>query len=453
MFGWMFSKNAAKAQAHSRPQHAFGMIEALEERRMLSSAVVHHVVADVKHHAAAKHANLKHHNTKASKVKAATATSTTSSSTTSSSTSSSTTDTSSDFGQIIDSIEFSLAPTAVQTGLKSLASADSLTAPTSTQLVYLGNADGVETYTLDYSTTGTKTRITVDQNGNAVTAPTLTTTTWDTLSGTGTGSDAAAAAEITAIATALNLTAPTSTTTVNVSTTSDGKVTYSVRLSAASSSSSSDDYGGPGDGVITVDANGNPVGRQDLPFSVVPTAVQNGINNNLPTGATALASTSTQTVRVDDIDGVTLYSTTFTTSGTQSTVAVTIAGALATLPTDTSSSFSDIPAAAQDELQTLASAEGVSGTIAAGQSVTVYTEANGTVIYTVTLSGTDSNSQTVTVTLSVDASGNPTVPPMGGGGCGGGDEGHGHGGPGGGDFGAVDFGLASMGGGGFASGY
>jgi len=79
------------------------------------------------------------------------------------------------------SIEFSQAPTAVQNGIKSLATAQSLTAPTDTTSVFLGNSNGVETYTVLLSTTGTTpttTRLTVDVSGNAVTAPTRSTTTF-----------------------------------------------------------------------------------------------------------------------------------------------------------------------------------------------------------------------------------------------------------------------------------
>src|SRR6185437_14133696 len=136
-------------------------------------------------------------------------------------------------------LQFSQVPTAVQTGLTKLASTDNLAAPTSSTTVYLGNSNGIETYTLRYTSSGTQTSIMVDPNGNAVTQPVESTTTWATLSGTGTGSNAKAAAEITAIATALGLSAPTSTTTVNVSTASDGTISYKVRLTPASSSSSS----------------------------------------------------------------------------------------------------------------------------------------------------------------------------------------------------------------------
>src|SRR4051794_21731902 len=59
-------------------------------------------------------------------------------------------------------IAFSEAPSAVQSGLTDLASADGVSAPTSDQTVYLGNSNGVESYTLIESGTGTVTRLTVD---------------------------------------------------------------------------------------------------------------------------------------------------------------------------------------------------------------------------------------------------------------------------------------------------
>src|SRR5437660_7586511 len=45
-------------------------------------------------------------------------------------------------------IQFSQAPAAVQSGLKSLASTDNVTAPTATTIVILGNFNGVETYSI-----------------------------------------------------------------------------------------------------------------------------------------------------------------------------------------------------------------------------------------------------------------------------------------------------------------
>ncbi len=310
-------------------------------------------------------------------------------------------------GKAGDAIEFSLAPTAIQNGLDTLATADGLTAPTSTstQLVYLNNTNGVETYTMNFTSTGTTTQITVDQNGNPVTAPVKTTTTWNTLSGTGAGSNSAAAGEISAIATALGLTAPTSTTVVHVSTTSSGAVTYLVRLAGNS---------GQGKTVISVDSNGNPVGNESIPFSALPTIIQSGLNNNAPAGATAISSTSAQKVKVRTVDGVTTYSVTFSSSGTQSVVTVNAAGKKTSLPLQSTTTFSSLTSSQQKELQALATADGAS-TISQSQTVYVYDEANGTTIYSVRLNatGTDDSgaSYTYQLSLSIDQSGNPTVPP------------------------------------------
>lgn len=336
-------------------------------------------------------------------------------------------------------ITFNLAPTAVQSGLDTLATADGLSDPASTATVRLGNSNGVETYSVTLTGTGTVSTLTVDQLGDAVTAPTFTTTTWATLSGTGTGSDSAAATEITSIATALSLTAPASTDTVNVTTTSTGSVTYSIHLnsSSASTTTATTNWGGGWAGnfgqIITVDAAGDPVGNQQLPFSVFSTTIQNALNKNAPTGATALASTSTQNVDVQTTDGVTTYSTTFTASGTQTTVTVNAAGTLTSLPSTTTTTFSALSSSLQTELQTLATADGVTTSIAATQTVDKLTETNGTVIYSVTLPATANTSggstYTFNVTVSVDSNGNPTTLPNNGFGFG--DQGFGDGGFGG----------------------
>ena len=99
---------------------------------------------------------------------------------------------------------------------------------------------------------------------------------------------------------------------------------------------------------MTVDSNGNPVGNQDIPFSTLPTTIQGYINNNLPTGATALDPTSTQNVSVRTIDGVATYATQFTATGTTSTVTVDLAGDLVTPTVPTTATFSAIPQLAQD---------------------------------------------------------------------------------------------------------
>jgi hypothetical protein len=325
-------------------------------------------------------------------------------------------------GPLASTIEFSLAPTAVQTGLDSLAKADGLTDPTSTTPVALNNVNGIETYSVTLTSTGTVSRLTVDENGNPVTQPTQSTTTWATLDGTGAGSDSTAAAEISAIATALDLTAPTSTTVINVTTTSAGAVTYSVMLSKSSSSSSSSDATTAAAYIpanlainVVVDSAGNPVGNQRLPFSVIPSSIQAALNNNAPTGATALADTSTQSVNVRTVDGVVTYSVPFTVSGTTTTVTVDLAGDLTSLPTTSTTTFDDLSSVVQGELQTLATADGFSGTITSTQGVTVLTEANGTILYSITVgaSATDPSgtSHTFNIVLTVDANGNPTTLP------------------------------------------
>ena len=326
-------------------------------------------------------------------------------------------------GHGTSTIEFDQAPTAVQAGLDALAAADNLTAPasTSTQDVYLRNVNGVESYTIDITGTGTNTELTVDQNGNPVTAPTKSTTTFGAIT------SAAVTAEITAIASALSLTAPTSTTSVNVSTAANNVATYTVRLTSSTSTTTTTSRHTRST-TISVDSNGDPVGDQSIPFSVLPTAIQGFLNANVPSDATALAATSTQTVTVRTLNGVTSYSVTFTGTGTSTTVSVNSTGTLVTLPSTSSVDFDTLPTAAQTELQTLATADGVTTAIATTQTVSAYNEGNGTIVYTVTLAvtGTDSSGSSITfnVTISVDEDGNPTVLPndaggrSGSGGCG-----------------------------------
>ena len=397
-------KNAKSQQKAISEQ----LIEALEERRLLSVTIAHHNLHAHKVHHAARHAT-KHH---ATASKSATSVPTASVVTASSTTTTTDTDSSGyqDHGKVIDTIQFSLGPDAVKSGLTTLAGTDGLTAPAATDIVHLGNSNGVQTYTLDYTTTGTQTRITVDQGGHPVTAPTQSTITWADFNGSGTNSNSAAAAEITKIATALSLTAPTDTTVVNVSTTASGSI-YSVEL-ADSSSTSMYDHGQR----VVVDSNGNPIANQELPFSTLPTAIQGFINANIPTGATALDAASTQTVHVRTIDGIVTYATDFTVSGTTTAVIVSLAGAVVTPTAPTTTTFDMIPTPAHDELQALATAEGVTATIPTTQTVTVFTELNGTVIYSITLSETDSTtSETYNITIASDALGNVTVPPGRGG--------------------------------------
>jgi hypothetical protein len=315
------------------------------------------------------------------------------------------------FGQGLNAIEFSQAPTAVQTGLDTLATTDGLTPPatTSTQTVYLGNRNGVETYTINLSGTGTQSILTVDQTGSPVTAPTNSTTTAGTL-------PTAVATELSAIATALSLTAPASTANVRISTPAGGTAVYTFRLTSSTSTTT---HGGRS---ISIDANGNPVGNESLPFSVIPAAIQTALNANAPAGATALATTSTQNVQVRTLDGVATYSTTFTVSGTTSTVTVDLAGALTSLPSHSTTTFSALSTTVQNAISTLATDNGVTTAIAGTQTVDVYNEVNGAIIYSVTVqgskTGSSGNTFTFNLTISVDEDGNPTTLPNDGGGFG-----------------------------------
>src|SRR5262249_30262080 len=88
-----------------------------------------------------------------------------------------------------------------------------------------------------------------------------------------------------------------------------------------------------------------------------------------------------------------------------------------------STTFGALSTAVQTELQTLATADGVAGTIASTQTVDAYDEANGTTIYSVTLQATktgDTSGATYTfnLTISVDQNGNPTTLPRDAGGSG-----------------------------------
>jgi hypothetical protein len=310
-------------------------------------------------------------------------------------------------GEALNTILFGQAPSAVQTGLNTDATDHGLTALTSSTKIRLGNTNGVEVYSARVTSTGAVTTLTVDQNGNPITAPSVSKSDFGTLSGTGTGSDSAAANEITKIATALNLTAPASDTPVLV-VTRDGNTTYSVRLQHSTTTATHSH------GVrITVDSNGNPAGNEDVPFSVFSSTIQNGLNNLAPAGATKLAVDSTQTVNVRTIDGVVLYTTSFTSNGATTKVTVNSAGTAANLPSQTTTTFGALDSKVQTAIQTLATANGVSGTIASDQSVNVYTEANGTVLYSATLSATSKKNTSVTfdITITVDSNGNPTTLP------------------------------------------
>jgi hypothetical protein len=186
-----------------------------------------------------------------------------------------------------------------------------------------------------------------------------------------------------------------------------------MRLTASSTSTSASSRGR----TVSIDANGNPVGNQDLPFIAIPAAIQTGLNNNRPAGATALATTSTQNVSVRTNSGITTYSTAFTTAGTSTTVTVNAAGALAALPKHSTTTFSTLSTIVQSAISALAAANGVTGTIAGTQTVNVYDEANGTTIYSISVNGSKTGfgggTFTYNLTISVDQNGNPTTPPSG----------------------------------------
>lgn len=339
---------------------------------------------------------------------------------------------------VINTIPFSSAPAAVQQGLDALATSDSLTAPDPTQTVFLANAHGVETYTIDLSSTGTSSVLTVDVKGNPYSAPVKTTATFADITNT------AVTNEINAIATALNLTPPADTTSITVLTNSDKTATYCISLAPTTTTGRHSH-----NITFSVNSNGDPVGNSTLPLSVFSTAIQTGLTSNAPLGATALTGTSL--VSVQTHNGVTTYSATYLSTGIRTTVTVDATGALTSLPSTTNVQFSTIPTAAQTELQTLATANGYTGTIAGTQNVKAYDEANGTVIYAVRLpvTGTSAKSgatYTYMIAVASDQNGNPTVPPSDhGGGC---DDGGGFGGPGG--FGG--FGGPGHGGGGGGDG-
>jgi hypothetical protein len=313
-------------------------------------------------------------------------------------------------------ISFSPLPTAIQTGLTNLASTDGDSPPTSTTEIHLGTEDGIETYTIDETNSS---NLTVDSFGNTITQPSQSSTTFGAIT------NSAVIKEINTIASALGLTAPTSSSTVTVLTSASGATSYAIHLDPSSSSSSSSssnatpDYSAFGRTVV-VDSNGNPAGDEILPLSVFSAAIQNGLTSNAPAGATELTSTSP--VHVQTIDGVRLYTAVYSSSGVLSAVTVNSAGTLTSKPTSTTVDFSTLPTVTQSELKSWAAAEGVTTTIADTQQVIQTTEPNGSVLYTVQLEATASNStsdsnsttdsnstETYPITLTVDSSGNPTV--------------------------------------------
>jgi hypothetical protein len=301
------------------------------------------------------------------------------------------------------------APTAVQTGLDTLAGSTLA----DTTVVHLANRDGLELYSVDVSGTGMNSVFTVDVDGVAISDPTRSTTTFGDLQ----TSDAAASDELSAIATAENLTAPATDTNISVNTSPAGLTTYTIRLTGASSTGSTG-HRHARSTAITVDADGNPAGNEIVPFSVLTTDIQNGLNDAAPAGATALTDASNVQVAVKD--GVELYSATFRATGVRTIVTVDNTGTLTSLPSRQRVQFSTIPPAAQTELQTLATDKGFTGTIDPTTKVTEYDEANGNVVYSVSVQVPKTRHNgggtfNVMATVSSDANGNPTVPPDDGG--------------------------------------
>ncbi len=235
------------------------------------------------------------------------------------------------------------------------------------------------------------------------TAPVKSSTTLGTLA------NPAVTSEFTAIATAAGFTALLDATVVSVSTT-NGVATYSVVLTSGTGRHAR--YV-----AYSVDASGNPVGDAALPLSVFSMAIQNALVGAAPSGATALTPTST--ILVKTTNGLTTYSATYLSAGSRLTVSVNAAGMFTSLPSTTTTTFSAIPTVTQTELQTLATAKGVTTTIAPTQVVSVYSEGNGLTIYTVKLSATNTTSGGTTYTyyvaISADQLGNPSVLPFGGG--------------------------------------
>src|SRR5579872_1682892 len=120
----LFGRKTAHGRLTGNQTQLFrgALMEALEDRKMLSATVTHHVARASKTHAAKTDsltASVKHASTKST----STGTSSTSSGTTTSGFRS--------HGHIVYTLQFNQVPAAVQTGLTKLASSDSLAAPTS----------------------------------------------------------------------------------------------------------------------------------------------------------------------------------------------------------------------------------------------------------------------------------------------------------------------------------
>jgi hypothetical protein len=280
------------------------VLEALEDRRLLSATVHHHH----KHVASASSSAV---TASAKATKASTASTTTTTGDSDGDCSGSGTSDTTTYSALQSS------DAAAATELQTLATADGQTIA-GTQTVYVRQVNSSTTYyTVDLTpSTGTVIKLTSDQAGNPVTSPTSTQTTFGDSS-----IPAAATAEITSLASVLNATAPVSSDAVTVNT-ADGLTTYTISLAPSSTSSST------GNIRITVDAAGNPAGHMTIPFSALPTTIANG----LTTLATADSTTipTTQDVYVRTSGGVTTYTVDLNSSGQSLQLTVDTTGAAAT---------------------------------------------------------------------------------------------------------------------------
>lgn len=315
--------------------------------------------------------------------------------------------------QIVTTIQFDLAPAAVQAGLGALAISSGLRAPSSTsnQLIRLGNSAGLETFTLDIKGSGGKIKLTVDKEGQRVTPPVKSTMTWAALN----SSQPAAASQIARIVSEMRLSSPRSGANVQVSTDHTGQSTFTMTLKPLSSGGRSSSSASTRESLtISVNQAGNPVGEASLPFSVFSDAIQIGINALAPAGQ-ALFSNSTQLVSVRTLYGSTSYSTIFTSPGRMTKVTVNAAGAPTTLPSKSTDLFFNASFGAQLGMAALANALGYVGDISATAPIGVFHEGQGQSVYTMTLpvSTTLPNGRAVNyfITISVDQDGNPTVMP------------------------------------------
>jgi|GEM_PF-5439802 len=142
-----------------------------------------------------------------------------------------------------EKVTFNTLPASIQNGLIAAAPTGVSFDSTSTQAVYIKTFDGVPTYTMVFTSTGTQTTITVDKTGTLVNPPSEKQTTFGAIT------SMAATMEIQTLATADNVTTaidPTQAVTEFDET--NGTIIYSVDLTDANGKTV----------VITVDSNGNP---------------------------------------------------------------------------------------------------------------------------------------------------------------------------------------------------